>query len=85
MAEKKRKEDNRDIFDKALDNAPVIGGAILGGLGARSILRKMNGGKYATRAMKREANQLAIISGAPTGALVGAMVSDGPKNKKRRK
>lgn len=39
MADKKRRDDDRDIFDKALDYAPVAGGA-LGIIAARRLGRR---------------------------------------------
>ncbi len=36
-----KKEDNRDVFDKALDYAPAVGGAVVGGVLGRKIAGKM--------------------------------------------
>ena len=74
MSKKKQPEDNRDIFDKALDNAPLIGslvGATAGALGMRRIAKKRFGGSDLPQA---------TVLGGYTGALGGLVAGNSVKD-----
>jgi len=84
MADKKRKEDNRDIFEKALDNAPVagmLGGAALGALGMRKLAKKMG----LPRGPQASGMAVGGVTGATAGMLGGYAAKGSPKRDKRRK
>lgn len=91
MAKKQKKEDNRDIFDKALDNAPAlgaIGGAVLGGAAMKRFGKKLSPSKW-ERADNIALSGLVGLNSGYWGGKLARHVSgrDDPANtdKKRRK
>lgn len=81
---KKKQEDNRDIFDKALDDAPVVGmlgGAALGALGMRKLAKKMG----VPRGPRASGMAVGGVTGATTGMLAGYAAKGSPKKNERRK
>lgn len=81
----KKREDNRDIFEKALDNAPVIGAALGGAVAGRKmykIARREGSGRVSSAAQ----SSLAGLYGATAGGLAGASVrNDVNKSKSKRR
>jgi outer membrane lipoprotein SlyB len=84
MAEKKRKEDNRDIFEKALDNAPLIG-AVLGGSLAGRKMYKIGRSEGSGRTSSAAQAGLAGMYGATAGGFAGAAIKNDINKSKRRK
>lgn len=91
---KKQKEDNRDVFEKALDGLNVQTGAI-GGLAGGALLGRFAGKAY-RNARKRAGRGLrgdevsvgtgvGALSGQIGGSVAGGMYEDSRKKKDRRK
>lgn len=86
MSDKKPKQDNRDIFEKALDNWPLVlaGGGVLGAIGGRAL------GKRAAKmapndGLAREARNLSTVAGAGGGVYASGRAIDSVRNRKKRK
>lgn len=100
MSKKKQKEDNRDIFEKALDNAPAIGG-VLGAVagyaaprvGARMARRALEkeGKRYTpaqAKALDRDLRKVGVWGAIPTGILgvgMGAGVREGERQRRDKR
>lgn len=69
---KQKKEDNRDVFDKALDYAPVVGGAVIGGAVGRKL-----GRRSAEKAFDKQAGASGRYSGADLEARSKAIRAGG--------
>lgn len=97
---KQKKEDNRDVFEKALDAAPLagmyggaaLGATIAGKLAARSTrkwAKKNNWSKRDTDEIARgDARVMAVpggFAGAVSGLIGGGVAREMASNKKRRK
>lgn len=98
---KAKKEDNRDVFEKALDYAPAAGGAVAGALlgrgalkyGARLARKDAEAeGRVMTKAQRKaldkDINRVALYASAltaPMGAGLGQAIYDGPSESKKRR
>jgi outer membrane lipoprotein SlyB len=85
-----KKEDNRDVFEKALDYAPVVGGAVVGGVVGRKIAGRA-GKKHRQRYGEQKRNQDEIqdaYDSAPPGywddKAIGNPLSSGEVSRVRR-
>ena len=68
----KKEENGRDIFDKALDYAPIAGGAVGALLGRRAFRRAVKRERLGgTAAEINSAGRHGFIAGATPGAVAG--------------
>ena len=73
--------DNRDIFDKALDAAPIVGAA-LGGAGARKLYNKKVWQSPGLKNFHAGRKNLVTLAGAGAGYTAGAYTSSKAKRRK---
>jgi hypothetical protein len=91
MGKTQKKEDNRDVFEKALDNAPAlgaIGGAVLGGAAMKKFGKKLSSSKLQRADSIALSGLVGLNSGYWGGSLARHLLGmDDPafKDKKRRK
>lgn len=67
-------EDNRDIFDKAIEVAPLVGG-VLGGAAARKLYNRKVWQSKRLKAFHAKQKNLVTLAGAGAGYTAGAYPS----------